>query len=352
MRRRRFLQGLSMAALGAAGGRARARAADPARGRVLEVRDPAAAAADGTVDPARVARLVDRALTLWTGDADPAAALARYVSPSDTVGLKLNCMGCPRMAVEPAVTARLLELVAEIGVAPNRTVVYDQYRFRLVRAGYTLQEEPGRVRVVHARSEDWGYTGKTHTYDEERSFLWSTFLQRSSAVINLCVPKDHDLCGVSGALKNMAMGNVDQPFLFHPVVQQAVPRLYARPEIRRRVRLVVCDATRVLWHGGPQDNPVHSGPYGGILLATDPVAMDWAIVELVNEHRRRHRMEPLQDVEKPRARPPTHVANAAALGLGARSREVLWLSVAADGSSRYRRLRHVGHVTPELEPGG
>lgn len=351
MDRRRFLQGAgALATLGALdGGLPGTASAAQARGRVLQVTDRRVVAADGLLDPARVARLVDWALMAWTGEDDPVRALRRFVDPSDTVLVKLNCMGCPKMAVKPEVTARLLALLEEVGVPPERTIVYDQFGFRLIRAGYALQEQPGGVRVVHARSEGWGYSTQRHAYDEGRTWAWSLALERCTAILDLCVPKDHDLCGVSGALKNLAMGLVDRPFVFHPVIQEAVPRLYRRPELRDRVRLHLCDATLVLWHGGPQDNPVHRGPYHSLLLATDPVALDWTIADIVNAHRTRHKLEPLEEVTRPRRRPPTHLANAAALGLGARAEEVVRLRLDVEGERKVGHLRNVGHVAPTLE---
>jgi len=351
MRRRHFLAGAgACAALGVLDSPlARGAGAQTGRGRVLQVKDRKVSAPDGLLDEARVTRLVDWALMAWTGDEDPVDALRRFVSPSDTVGIKLNCMGCPKLAVKPAVTARLLELLEQGGVAASRTIVYDQFGFRLIRAGYELADDPKGVQVVHAKSKGWGYGSKRHTYDATRTFAWSRLLERCTAIINVCVPKDHALCGVSGALKNLAMGLVDRPFVFHPVLDAAIPRIFGRAELGSRVRLHLCDATRVQWHGGPQDNPVHSGPYGSLLLANDPVALDWTIVDIVNRLRRRRRLAELHDVKLPRKRPPTHVANAAVLGLGAPAGEVVRIKLDVDGGRDVGQLRNTGDVEPSID---
>ncbi len=300
-------------------------------GRVVEVVEPGLVADDGVVTPGPAERVVDRALTALTGEADPVVAMRRFVGAQDTVGLKVDSLGCPRAVFHPALTARVIQLVKAVGVSASRITVWDQGRAHLRRAGYPVDGQLEGVAVLHGGSPDLPPPAPAERYDAARSVQWSPLLGRCSAVINLHGAKDHRRCGVSGALVNMALGSLVDASPLHPVLHEAVARLYARPRIAGRVRLNLCDAGYVLRQGGPLDQPAHRVVTDTVLASVDPVAMDWAVVELVERARRRAKLPSLYDVERPRRRPPLHVDNAAALGLGADVHEVSWIRATPAG---------------------
>jgi uncharacterized protein (DUF362 family) len=54
------------------------------------------------------------------------------------------------------------------------------------------------------------------------------------------------------------------------------------PEIRGKMRLIICDATTAMYEGGPGYKPEHSWNANTLLVSTDPVALDhtgWRIIE-------------------------------------------------------------------------
>ena len=330
------------------------------RGQVLEVDAPGLVAEDGAVDAAVAARTVDRALTSFTGDADPVSALARFVRPADTVGLKVDLTGGPRVVFHRALTDRLLTHLGALGVPPERILVFDQLRFRMVRAGYPpLPAGPAdgktrAVRFLHHEAEGWGYEEARVPFDAKRTWRWAKLLTRCSAILNLHAAKDHRRCGVSGALVNMALGCIDDAQPLHGVLDRAVPAIYAHPTLRGRVRLSMCDAGYVLRQGGPQDQPAHRVLGQTVLIATDPVAMDWALVEKIEAERASAKLPSLYDVDRPRERPPLHVSNAAALGLGAPIHELRWERIGPTGERTAitpRRLRALAPtVGDETDP--
>lgn len=320
LQRRRFLQGLGGVAAAAAWPRF-ASGQVPlalAKGRVVEVEAPGLVAADGVVAPGPAARAVDRALSFLTGDADPVAAMARFVTPEDSVGLKLDCMGCARVVPHRALTARVIQLVKAVGVPPDKIVVWDQFSERLVRAGYPADGMLEGVKVLHHRSQGWTPTG---AIGGER---FTPLLTRFSALINLHAAKDHRYCGVSGALVNATLGSILDASSMHGGLNAAIPRLYRKPDISGRVRLNLCDAAYVLRQGGPQDHSAHRVRRNAVLASVDPVAMDWAVIELVEIARKRGKLKSLYTVDTPRRRPPRHVEIAAEMGLGVPMHELAW----------------------------
>ena len=288
--------------------------------------------------------LVRRALVAFTGEATPEAALRRFVAPDDVVGLKVNCLGSPGMASHPDITFALAELLQAIGVAPERIFVFDQYGSRMQKAGYRLSEGKGKVQVIRhqgasASKDDprWGYGESVMT--PAGPIRFAKLVEQLTAIIGLPVPKDHDLNGVTGAIKNVAFGCIDTPSKLHcnkgvgwvagEKVKKAgtcqpackwghcsVPRLYSDPRLKDKVRFHLADATAVLYHGGPQFQAQWTDAYDSVLLATDPVAMDATILRIVDEHRVRHGLLPISEIKRPRARPAAFIAHAAQLGLG------------------------------------
>jgi uncharacterized protein (DUF362 family) len=91
-----------------------------------------------------------------------------------------------------------------------------------------------------------------------------------------------------------------------------IPHLAAYPSIRDRLRLTVIDATTAQCHGGPAPNPRWRWNYGGVLMSTDPVAIDAVGRRLIEERREEVNLPSLAE-EK---REPVWIAAAARLGLG------------------------------------
>jgi len=296
------------------------------------------------LDGERARALVHRALTAFSGEKTPADALRRFVTADDYVGLKVNCLGSPGVATHPDITFAITDLLQEIGVGKDRIIVFDQYGSRMQKGRYRLKDKKGEIRVIRhwgasASKEDpkWGYGDKTMTPAGPTRFC--KILEQVTAVINLPVPKEHDLNGITGAIKNMAFGCIDTPSRFHcnratgwvdgkktkkkgtcqPACKWghcSVARLYSDPRMKDKVRFHLADATAVLYNGGPQFQAKWTDVYDSVLLATDPVAMDATILRIVDEHRARHGMKSLAEVKRPRRRPASFVAHAEALGLG------------------------------------
>jgi hypothetical protein len=98
----------------------------------------------------------------------------------------------------------------------------------------------------------------------------------------------------------------------------AIPWLYSQPMIKDKVKLIVCDALRVLYHRGPQDHPRYRQVYNQIMVTTDPVALDTTILDIVNGIRVSKGMKKVEDDPwfRGKARPPNYLKTAVTMGLG------------------------------------
>lgn len=310
------------------------------RGRVVQVTHSGATEKISKTDEAVVDKMVREALVKFTGEADAKAAMARFIKADDVVGIKINTLGSPLAAVCPETAFALAKVVHEVGVPKNKIIIYDQYGSRMRKARFRPQREgqgdPKDDFAVHFH-ETLGYEnekvdlgGKFKFQDKQTgeyrdgSSRLPKLLAKLTAVINVCVPKDHDLTGVTGALKNVSFGNIDRVPVYHcqrecnPKCVHGVcnvAKIYKHAQMGGKVRLVVMDALRVLYQGGPQDNQTYKKAHNAIMVSTDPVSIDRIILEIVNDYRKERGLKPVE-ADAGGRRAPRFIEGAASIGLG------------------------------------
>jgi hypothetical protein len=79
------------------------------------------------------------------------------------------------------------------------------------------------------------------------------------------------------------------------------------PAIRQKVRLTICDALTAQYEGGPSYMPQWSWPYNGLIVARDPVALDYTGWQILERKRAEKGMKPLRELH----REPVYIAAAA-----------------------------------------
>ncbi len=321
MDRRAFLKTTGVA-LAATALPARAQPMVSRLGQVVEVFRPGLTLNRDKVVTAEAHQLLDQTLMAFTGLTDPVKALGQFVDATDTVGLKVNALAAPGHPFHPAFTWRIVEHLRALGLPNERIVIYDQYGDRMRKSGYKRVTRPGKVRVIsHKRV---GYE-KLPMMFQGNALHWTKLLRELTCILNLSVPKDHDIAGITGALKNMSFGNIKRVPGFHRVIHDAIPWIYAQPEIMDRTRLCLIDASRVMYNGGPQDHRRWRVQHDSMLIGQDPVALDWAVLELVNEQRARHKMGPVELRKKRKhERPPEYLRRAPGYGLGCTYEQLRW----------------------------
>ena len=262
-------------------------------------------------------RVLESALTAFTGEASLPRALGRFVHPSDRVALKLNGIAGQRgytMAFNFELTLPLIEGLMSLGVpAENITIFEQRYSFlrggRITIDGYEL---PHGVKI-----------GVHNNHDAEMSPIaiyngiptrFVRQVTQASAIIDLTMMKDHSICGFTGALKNMTHGQIVNPHDHH--AHQCNPQIamiYNHPILTSRVRLHISDAFKIIYEGGPLDtDPARRVPHGAVYVATDPVALDTVGTQVIETERREHGLPGLAAV----GREPAYVRSAGELGLG------------------------------------
>ena len=317
MRTRRQVVGSCVAALmgGACGqsperSRSRAPQAEAAGpSRVVIARDPSLGSGGGA-DSAHLAKLLDRAMQAFYNVDDALEAWRRLVRPGETVGLKVNCLAGKGASTRPALVEAVCERLQQAGIRARDILIWDRLSEDLESAGYRIATGRDRIRVMG--NELLGYEDELSSFGSAASLLATALTRVCDAVINLPVLKDHGIVGVTLAMKNL-FGAVHNPNKYHPNTGDPyVADVYMLPPIRRKVRLAICDAIAAQYQGGPSYMPQWSWPYRGLLVARDPVALDYTGWQIIERERARRGLKSLKEV----GREPRWIATAARHGIG------------------------------------
>ncbi|MFP4056512.1 MAG: DUF362 domain-containing protein [Candidatus Brocadiia bacterium] len=301
--RRQFIrQGAGAAAALAAA--PRLAAAAPAGPAVVVVRDKTQSVVEGfEVDADITQRLVDRAVMALAGKDDVATAWATFVRPSDRVAIKFNGL-FRRATTKPEVIHAVVRGLLQAGVEPQRITVYDRSDKDMKTTGLELRREGEGVRI-HGTGRDYGppvQAGPVGT-------RLSNILLGADAVINIPMMKSHVRCSTTGALKNH-LGSVPNAGAFHKDFCSAIADLNTLGPIKDKTRLCIADALYALYHAGPGFNGRFRWDFCGVLAATDPVALDATLDDII----RAKRLE--KGLDRPHHNDPKHIARAGELGLG------------------------------------
>jgi uncharacterized protein (DUF362 family) len=266
------------------------------KSRVVLVRTKAPSPEGLLHSTAVLQEMVEAGLKELTGSTDPAKAWSRYVQPSDIVGIKVNCLGGPDMCTRPALAQATVNSLQARPFPPNRAVVWDRSSRELNRCGFSLNKKRKEAPLCFGTDErGLGYEAELTVHRSVGS-LYSTLITRHcTAMINMPVLKDHGLCGITAALKNI-FGALHNPNKYHedrcnPYIADA----YAVPFVRKKHRLVICDALLVQYKGGPSFHPQWAEPMGSILLAEDPVALDSVCAGILDRLRSRKGLPPIEE---------------------------------------------------------
>jgi uncharacterized protein (DUF362 family) len=216
--------------------------------------------------------MVSDAIQNLASDRDAIKAWKRFIKPSDTVGIKTNDM---MVATHLEVVEAIVKNLHAIGVADERIIIWDQHKAGVGFSG------------IRNRNRRFGFN---------RFKISKIVTEHCTALINVPGVKTHCLAGVSVALKNWvgAVTNINTKDLLvtypiHGDCCAEVCSINAMPVIRDKCRLIIADALRPLFHGGPQPDPKYMWDYKGLLMSTDPVAIDIVALKIVQEKRNQYK---------------------------------------------------------------
>src|SRR5207249_546701 len=182
-------------------------------GRVVEVRDRNAIVRNRVSQPI-VRRLLEQAMKELTGESSARDAWARFIEPTDLVGIKINPSGAPACCSSPEIVREIISGLQLVGVPARNIIVYDRYAYEIDIGSYQPLLPPG-VRVVGIQDgfvDAAGYDPNVYCEAnffgewETRSHMASIVAHTLTKIINVPTMKDHSASGVTGCLKNLGYG--------------------------------------------------------------------------------------------------------------------------------------------------
>lgn len=281
------------------------RAAAAEKSKVVIGRDPGLRGGGRSPDSARVLKILDRAMQSFYGGDSSIDAWRNVARPGEVVGLKVNCLSGKGAATSTVLVEAICERLQQAGIPQNDIVIWDRLNSDLESAGYRVASRKDRIRCVG--NDTAGYDNELTVFGSAGSLLSNTLAHTCDAVINLPVLKDHGIAGVTLALKNL-FGAIHNPNKYHiDAGDPYVADVNMFPAIRRKVRLTICDGLMAQYEGGPSYMPQWSWPYNGLIVARDPVALDYTGWQILERKRAEKGMKPLRELH----REPVYIATAA-----------------------------------------
>ncbi|QDV38917.1 DUF362 domain-containing protein [Tautonia plasticadhaerens] len=334
----------------------------PWPGRVVEVRNPAMIR-DDRKDREAIGKALARGMAELTGADDAVSAWRTLFEPGDVVGIKMNPVGNPLANSSTELMLEVIEGLKSAGVVPKDMVVFERYRDEFVGAGMHEAVPDGidwtglgiayNGRQVDIRGDDLdtGNLDRVTGYDPDefvemnlvaagldpkddrtrRSHLGLLVTRRVNKIVLLPVLKDHGSAGITGALKNMSHGLVNNVARSHStpdtnVCNQFIPEVVSHPIIRKKCVLQIMDGIKGVYQGGPgASRPEWTWENNALFVATDPVAMDHVAWRIIDAKRKEKGLAPVGAVGKLGLdaeregfdfRQPQHIRLASNLGLG------------------------------------
>jgi len=266
-------------------------------------------AENSLIDRDILGKMLDRAMEKLT-DAGPSEAWSSLFSPNDVVGIKVNCLAGKGLSPHTELIDLIADRLTTAGVRKRNIIVWDKTDMDLERAGFR----------INRGGEGYRCYGTNENYPrEELEFagsvgsIFSPIISKyTTAVINVPVMKDHDLAGVTLSMKNF-YGAIHNPNKYHDNnCSPYVADLNTHRFIKDKLRLIITDALKAQYHGGPSFKPEHCWNYSGLIAARDQVAHEsigWKIIE----EKRKAAGKPSLAESK---REPLYIAKADELGLG------------------------------------
>ncbi|MEZ4223210.1 MAG: DUF362 domain-containing protein [Polyangiaceae bacterium] len=261
-------------------------------------------------------RMVEKALMELTGASNLSAALGKFIHPKDKVAIKVNGLAGQHghtMAANFEVIDPVVRGLIALGVPADRIMVFEQTQAFLegARVNVRAWQLPKGVKTGVHKKEIASMTPIEINKGIPMRFV--TLFMDATAVIDISQIKDHSIYGYTGAIKNISHGTQTNPHDQHDGDSDQPARIYAHSIVRSRMRLHIVDGFKLLYDGGPHDNPRGRSLHGAVYASTDAVALDTVGVDVVNRARKERKIKSLSAA----GRDPRYIRAAADLKVGA-----------------------------------
>ena len=270
-----------------------------------------------------VSELIDQAMMQLTGRSSAKEAWRDIVLPDDIVGIKINPLAGPELSTHSIIVDKIVEGLYGAGVLRKQIIIWDRFEEHLLNAGYPIQQDESEVRTFASDTEGIGYDDEVfyesekdsvarRENDSTRSRYSRIVTQQVDVLINVPVLKHHAMAGVSGCLKNLAFGSVDNTRRFHgkPLYcNPAIGEILEHKVLKEKLVLNIVDGLVASFDKGPTYHAESAWKYGSLFISADPVVLDVLVLQTVNQKREEMELDSMSKLAN-------HITTASKLGLG------------------------------------
>jgi uncharacterized protein (DUF362 family) len=290
--RREFLKGAAVAGAAIAGLPGTLEAAEKALGqggkaRVVIAKDTSVMASGGEVSASALDSMLSGCVKKLTGESEAVGAWKKLFKPDDIVGIKVNCLFGKGVSTRPEVANAIARGLMSAGVKAENIIIWDRSTGDLIKCGFTPNKSGKGVQVV-ADDSDWGETIEQGAFKGRITRIIS---ERVTAFVNAPILKTHSISGISCCLKNH-YGSFDNPSSHHKDnCNPAMADFSSIPMVKDKARLVVVDAIRPQYDGGPGLSADVQFDNYSMLVSRDPAAADAVGLDIIQKKRQQVGLE-------------------------------------------------------------
>ena len=270
-----------------------------------------------------VSELMDQAMMKLTGRSSAKEAWRDIVLPDDIVGIKINPLAGPELSTHSIIVDKIVEGLYGAGVLRKQIIIWDRFEAHLLNAGYPIRQDEGDVRTLASDTEGIGYDDEVFYESEKDSVArrenestlsrYSRIVtQQVDVLINVPVLKHHAMAGVSGCLKNLAFGSVDNTRRFHgkPLYcNPAIGEILEHKVLKEKLVLNIVDGLVASFDKGPTYHAESTWKYGSLFISADPVILDVLVLQTVNQKREEMELDSVSKLSN-------YINTASKLGIG------------------------------------
>ncbi|MFB0519598.1 MAG: DUF362 domain-containing protein, partial [Acidobacteriota bacterium] len=232
--------------------------------RVVIVRNPQVIAEGGRIDNRLLREMVWEGVKVACEKPTPSEAWQSLFRPDDVVGIKVNCLAGSGLSSHRELADAIAEGLKSAGVKEEYIIIWDKTNRDLERAGFSINTGKEGIKCVGTNALEGGYEPEPTILGVVGSCFSTILTKYTTAQVSVPVLKDHDLAGVSIALKNF-YGAIHNPNKYHDNnCDPYIAEVNSHPDIKKKVRLVICDALVVQYHGGPSYKAKGAWDYRGV----------------------------------------------------------------------------------------
>lgn len=283
-----------------------------AKSRVVLVRSALAVTDSGDIDMDILHQMMETGLDALAGSNDHLNYLESIFDSGDVIGIKVNGLAGPAMSTRSEVVLTFSNLLKDAGRKPKNQIIWDRFDRELAALGFTVRTRGDGPLCFGTDHSGIGYSQSLVSKSSIGSLLSRILADYCDTIVNMPILKDHGIAGITCSMKNH-YGSIHNPNKYHENAGDPyIADLNSLEQIKSKQRLIVADALKIQYHGGPAYHPQWATNFGGLLFGIDPVAVDSVGYGIIEDLRKNSGLKSLKGTK----REPIYIKRAAEDGLG------------------------------------